>query len=190
MGISKLKLFLKNKNIKSAKFTCLSNLKFWRKQPLSESISLDRNRGGGVINELSHEIDLASFIVGKIKDISGEVYQKKFTDTDVEDSASLEIKHYSGINSLIEISFASSFEERIIEIKTDNEQISYNHLTGEILVKFNDFSNQQLIAKTKEERDKSFQRQAEALIYNNHKDLCTFQEGIDLIKKVYDLRWQ
>ena len=58
------------------------------------------------------EIDLASFIIGQIKDITGEVYQKKFTDTDVEDSASLEIKHYSGINSLIEISFASFFEER------------------------------------------------------------------------------
>ncbi len=190
IGIMKLKDFLKNKNIKSAKFTCLSNLEVWRKQPLRESISLDRCRGGGVINELSHEIDLASFIIGQIKSINGEVYQKKFIDTDVEDSASLEIIHNSGIKSLIDISFASSFEKRIIEIKTDTEQISYDHHTGHITVKFNDLLNQKLIAKTKEERDKSFQRQAEALIYNNHKDLCTFQEGMDLIKKVYDLRWQ
>ena len=100
------------------------------------------------------------------------------------------IKHYSGINSFIEISFASSIEERTIEIKTEAEQITYDHLTGDITVKSNDLLKEKLITKTKEARDKSFQRQAEALIYNNHKDLCTFQEGMDLIKKVYDLRWQ
>ena len=31
--------------------------------------SLDRERGGGVLNELSHEIDLASFIIGRIEDV-------------------------------------------------------------------------------------------------------------------------
>ena len=120
----KLKDF-KNKNIKSAK-SLVYNLEVWRNNPKRINF-LDRCSGGGVINELSHEIDLASFIIGQIKSINGEVYQKKFIDTDVEDSA-LEIIHNSGIKSLIDISFASSFEKRIIEIKTDTEQISYDHL--------------------------------------------------------------
>ena len=46
---------------------------------------------------------------------------------------------------------------------------------------------QEIIKSVK--RDKSFKRQAEALLYNNYKDLCTFKEGIDLVKNIYNLRW-
>ena len=188
-GISKLRNFIKNKEIISAKFTCLSNLENWRKQPTLDSISLDRIRGGGVLNELSHEIDLALLFLGSVENIDGKVFQKKFTNADVEDSAFLKIKHNSGLSSSVEISFASSFEERKIEIKTTQEIILYDHITGYLSVKYNDSYEYNFIENTKEERDKSFKRQAEALLYNNYKDLCTFQEGIDLIKNIYNLRW-
>ncbi len=154
-GISKLRNFIKNKKILAAKFTCLSNLENWRNQPVLDSISLNRERGGGVLNELSHEIDLSSFIIGKIKDIQGNVFQKKFTNTMVEDTASLKIKHKRGIESLVEISFASSFEERKIEIRTDREVIFYDHLSGDIKVKSFDTQNYCLIENAKEERDMS-----------------------------------
>lgn len=188
-GIARLRNYIKNKEILSAKFTCLSNLENWRNESVLDSISLDRERGGGVLNELSHEIDLASFIIGSIEDIQGNVFQKKFKNTMVEDSAALKIIHKTGIKSFVEISFASSFEERKIEIRTEREEISYDHLTGDISVILNDSLNYNLIENTKEERDKSFKRQAEALLYNNYNNLCTFQEGMDLIKNIHDLRW-
>ena len=101
----------------------------------------------------------------------------------------LKIKHNSGLSSSVEISLASSFEERKIEIKTDREDILYDHITGDLSIKYNGSYDFNLIANTKEERDKSFKRQAEALLYNKYKDLCTFQEGIDLVKNIYNLRW-
>tara|TARA_B100000161_G_C33549311_1_gene414586 strand:+ start:207 stop:1136 length:930 start_codon:yes stop_codon:yes gene_type:complete len=188
-GISKLRNFIKNKDIISAKFTCLSNLENWRSQPTLDSISLDRTRGGGVLNELSHEIDLAALLMGSIENIKGQVFQKKFTTVKVEDSASLIIEHRSGKKSAVEISFASSFEERKIDIKTTREEILYDHITGFLSIKSKDNYDYNLIEKTKEERDESFKRQAEALLYNDHKDLCTLKEGMDLVKNIYELRW-
>jgi len=189
-GILKFKKLIKEKSILSAKLTCLSNLENWRKQPLHESISLDRNRGGGVLNELSHEIDLASFLLGNIEIISGDVCQKKYTHTKVEDSASLSVKHKYGINSEVNISFASTFEERMIEVKTANGLFKYNHLTGDISFRKSDSSKEIIIRNAKEDRNLSFKRQAEALIYNNYENLCTFEKGIDIIKKIQYLRWQ
>ena len=132
---------------------------------------------------------MALLFLGSAENINGKVFQKKFTNTEVEDSAFLIIKHISGLSSSVEISFASSFEERKIEIKTTQEIILYDHITGYLSVKYNDSSEYNLIENTKEERDKSFKRQAEALIYNKYKDLCTFKEGIDLVKNIYNLRW-
>tara|TARA_B100000886_G_scaffold335364_1_gene292318 strand:+ start:2593 stop:3525 length:933 start_codon:yes stop_codon:yes gene_type:complete len=189
-GILKLKKIIENKSILSANFTCLSDLGKWRKQPISQSISLDRNRGGGVLNELSHEIDLASFLLGTIENITGEVFQKKYTFTQVEDSAFLYIKHKYGKTSKVNISFASSFDKRIIEVKTTDGIFKYNHHTGDISLRKSEHSKQILLINTKEERDLSFKRQAEALIYNNYENLCTFEKGLDLIEKIHYLRWQ
>ena len=58
LGIQELRKILKNKKVNAAHFKCFSNLSSWRDQSLKNSLSLDVERGGGVINELSHEIDL------------------------------------------------------------------------------------------------------------------------------------
>ena len=83
---------LENSEIESITMKCLSDLNNWRKKDLrklSESTSLKLNRGGGVLNELSHEIDLCEFIGGRIEEQVGYKWKQKFKNFDVEDSASL-----------------------------------------------------------------------------------------------------
>ena len=76
-----------------------------RDEPVSESISLDLKKGGGVLNELSHEIDLANYLLGPIKKILGKTKQRKYKNSFVEDTAFLTLIHDNGIESKVDISF-------------------------------------------------------------------------------------
>lgn len=49
--------------------------------------SCQRSKGGGVLRELSHEIDMAQYLFGMPKDLAATRGKAKFTDLDVEDTA-------------------------------------------------------------------------------------------------------
>ena len=59
----------------------------WRKSSYTKSVSANKHLGGGVINELSHDVDILFMLFNKIKPIYG--FKQKVSDLiiDVEDSA-------------------------------------------------------------------------------------------------------
>ncbi len=189
-GIIRLREQLKNKRVNRAFFECLSDLKKWRNQPLNKSISLNRNLGGGVINELSHEIDLAYYFLGEFKNIRGESKQLIFKKQ-VEDYASLLITHKSGIESKINISFASEKESRKTIFELNDRKISYNHLNGDIINDFFDDKRKNTLENTFEERDQSFKRQIEFVLFGKNMNVipCSMYNGLHILKKVQKLKW-
>ena len=64
-----LKNFLKSRKVFFAKITCESYLPNWRKQAYFKSSSSKTKFGGGVVNDLSHEIDYCNLILGNFKDL-------------------------------------------------------------------------------------------------------------------------
>ena len=66
------------------------NISTWRPgTDLMESVSLLSEMGGGVLLELSHEIDYLHWIFGEIKLIGGLISRKKRLNFEVEDEANL-----------------------------------------------------------------------------------------------------
>lgn len=192
LGIIKLKKLLLNRKIIKAHFKCFSNLQNWRKGPINESISLDIDRGGGVINELSHELDLANYLVGPIKKIEGITKQRKFKESKVEDTAYLKIKHLNGINSNVDISFGCKNEIRKSIFIMDDMKIIYNHINGYLIAKDEKSYLEIFKEKYKEERNNSFERQLKSLIFEDysHARPCTALDGLRYIELTKHLKWQ
>ena len=66
------------------------NLETWRPgRDLKSTVSASRQEGGGVLRELSHEIDYLSSLFGEIIHVNGSLSKRKFKNFDVEDTALL-----------------------------------------------------------------------------------------------------
>lgn len=190
LGIKELKKFsLKNK-IYKAHFKCFSNLENWRNENISKSISLKKEKGGGVINELSHEIDLANYLLGSINNIDGFAKQRKYKKSNVEDTAFLKLEHKNGSHSKIDLSFGCSKEIRKVIFYCENKKIIYDHLNGDMF-EINK-SSKCLLNNFKENRDKSFERQIKCLLEDDYTFAtpCSSYDGLSYIKLSKHLAWK
>ena len=198
-GILKLKEILNElgNKIISSDFVCHSNLKNWRKEDerkISESISLNFDLGGGVTNELSHEIDLAEFLVGEIRDIYGTKTKKLYKNSKVEDSALLFTKHKNKVISKISISFAYECETRYILFELEGGyNLMYDHLSQTI--KLTKGKNILLEERLLEERNESFKRQIMMYmslddILESEEPFCSFSRGLFYQEKLRAILWK
>ena len=80
-----------------------------------KSYSAYRNMGGGVILDLSHEIDYVRYILGDIKTIGGGFGRQSSLTVDAEDYADVLLKTDKGPAN-IHINFFSQMTERVIRV--------------------------------------------------------------------------
>ena len=79
------------------------NLKYWRpNQDYRESVSAQKELGGGVLLELSHELDYLRWIFGEVNWVRATLFNASNLEIDVEDSAHI-IMGFSNLNSSKEI---------------------------------------------------------------------------------------
>ena len=77
-------------NLVSSKIECSSYLPKWREgRDYSKTVSASKQLGGGVILELSHEIDYISWIFGDYKWVKAHVSKQSSLEIDVEDNANI-----------------------------------------------------------------------------------------------------
>ena len=73
----------------SVRSTVGQNIKFWRKKNFLKSVSVSKKLGGGILNELSHEIHYLIELFGNLKILSKNIRKSYFKNIDVSDSAFL-----------------------------------------------------------------------------------------------------
>lgn len=111
-----LKEKIKKEKVYYARFVCSTHLLDWRNY---STYSAYAEQGGGAILDLSHEIDLATFLFGEIINIIG-VYSKKSDVTyDAEDCADIILEHKNNVTSNIHLDLFSG-ETRYISIQTEH----------------------------------------------------------------------
>ena len=114
-------------NITSGNFRCSSWLPDWRKNlNYTQSVSAKKNLGGGVLLELSHEIDLAQSFLGKINLIDAKLENSGKLNIDVEDQAYLFGKTETCKEIIINLDFCSKKTERISILKSNNGTIKWD----------------------------------------------------------------
>ena len=135
--------------IKLIHIYCGSNLLNWRKkQNLTKSISLKKNLGGGVLRELSHEIDYLLWIFGDFELIKSKlVNTRTFKNCNVEDEANIFLsKKNNDLISLINLNFHEKKTKRFCFIIGEK---------GEIFADI--FSRKITIVKKGKKREKKFE---------------------------------
>ena len=129
-----LKKKIINKKIFSANILSHSYLPLWGKKNYTNSVSASKKLGGGVLLELSHELDYLKWIFKKINILS--VFNKKLsnlkinTDDVLNVSGKINKKTFFNLN----VNFFSRIETRSIKIDGKNFSIDANLIKNSIKI--------------------------------------------------------
>ena len=119
-----------------ADFHCGSWLPKWRSDvDYLKSVSANKELGGGVLLELSHEIDIANWLLGPITLKFANLKPSGLLPINVEDRATLVAENCDGINISIRINFCSEPTTRKIKIRGEKGEISWDIVHGKLEIK-------------------------------------------------------
>lgn len=131
-----LKKYIANKqsSIRAINFEVGYDLRKWRpKREIISTATAQKKYGGGALFELSHEIDLAVWMLGYPDEVFCQKQKLSKLKIDVDDFTNI-ILNYKKKNQCITINMdlLQSKYSRNIKIIFDNEIIFYNFLSGKI----------------------------------------------------------
>ena len=126
-SLKQFKQKLAGKKIKSVKIVCQSWLPAWHpEKDYRQSYSAKKALGGGVLLDLSHEIDYALWFFGPVKNIKAKLQMAPELEIETEAIADLKLEFVSGVNAEIHLSYAGKKYERYCEVKTDSQTWRWN----------------------------------------------------------------
>ena len=166
---------------------CGSWLPDWRPdRNYKETVSAKNSQGGGVLLELSHEIDLIMYLAGKIDVKYGLVKNTGILGIETEDLASITGVTEKGAIVNIGIDFCSKPTKRYGEIKLSNGSISYDLIQREVVIDVYNkgTSNEYNMPQDSKER---LMNQINYLFENTvyqRKDFCSIDEGIEVVNVI------
>lgn len=184
--VKKIREYIGTNKPLHARIVCTSFYPLWRpnKNHL-EIYSANSSLGGGVILDLSHEIDYVSYLLGNVKSINGNYGRRDSVTVDSEDFADILVEtEMSPVN--IHINFLSQFRQRIIQIDFENLTV-----IGDIFnVEIKEYKGEKLHKSVKLKYDKG-QEYEEQISYffkniNNPSMMNNLRNAENLFKKVIE----
>ena len=96
------------------------NLKSWRtERPYTESYSASSTRGGGVLNDLSHELDLCLWLFGPWRRAVCHLGRRSNLKIDCDDSAQIVLEMESGVSVVIDLNYIDHISQRWMLVNGD-----------------------------------------------------------------------
>lgn len=161
-----IKNYTKKKKIFFVRSDCFTYLPSWRKIDYKKTVSAQKKLGGGVLLELSHEIDYLNWIFGNLKILYS--FNKKIShlNIDCDDILCLNAKNSKGTFINLNLNLFSKIEKRELIINGENFSIHGDIKSGTLTL-------------LEGNKKKTF-------IYKNYKITETYKkENLDLFKKNY-----
>lgn len=121
-------------------------LPLWRKgTDYNKSVSAVKSLGGGVLLELSHEIDYLCWLFGDLKLLSSNLKTSKELNLDVETIADLQMRNKDNIFINLHMDFIQKYSQRKCELITESGNIIWDLNTN--LIKILDNSGERTLFK-------------------------------------------
>jgi predicted dehydrogenase len=176
----KLKELLSENKPLLANLVCGQYLPNWRPNTdYRESYSADINQGGGVLRDLSHELDYCAWLFGsfvEVKSINKKVSSLEISSDDIFSCVGI-TEHNVVVN--ISLDYLSRQPIRQLIIQCEKLTIFANLLDGQI----------QLIDDNKKEhfnfdvkKNDTYFQMHKHFINDSFQRLCTYSEGINIVK--------
>lgn len=162
------------------------NLDTWRKnQDNFKSYSYSQEKSGGIVNDLSHEIDLAIYVTGIKKSFSVQNYQSKIFNETLNDLSKLELSLQSKDELkriFISIDCISHRFYRYIDILTKEKNYFLDLLSGS----YKEFSMGTLVKEIKFENDRNYRNQKmwKEILSGSDTKLPSYQESLLMLKNI------
>lgn len=182
-AVQKLKAIIENEKIYFASFECDSYLPLWRSGDYRQSYSAKKDLGGGVLLDLSHELDLALFFFKNLEFDFGEAVQISELELESDDFAFLALRA-GELRVHIRLNYFSKFERRNITMHGERRSFKAN-LRRQIL-KFYE-KDKKKIEKFQNDTLKNLEALHLAILRKDE-NLCTFEEGRRLLKICDEVR--
>ena len=183
-----LKKYIAKRRVLHTKIWTTSYLPNWRKgEDYKKSYRTNKNLGGGVILDLSHEFDYLEHLLGNIKIKTGQFSKRSNLTNNVEDYSDILLNSDNGPVSL-HINFLSHKNRREIQIDLENETL----IADLINCKIEKYKKEELVKTTTftYERNDSFKSQLEYFFKNidNPKMMNNLLDASILYKKIINFK--
>lgn len=187
--LKKLSQYLKNEKIIMATAKCGQYLPIWRPDTeYKNSYSAKKDEGGGVLLDLSHELDYIQWICGSLSEIKS--YQVQISDLEItsDDLTMLIGKSDKNIYVNISIDYISKKTHRSLQIETLENTYQLDFITNR-LIKRDKIGLEEIYTFNNLEKNYMFE-QMHLDIFNSQKNICTFDEAINLMKSIFEIQEQ
>lgn len=161
-----------------------------------QSVSANASMGGGVLLELSHEIDYLQWIFGPIKAVSGYVKNTDRLDIDVEDTAHLlfsltKKQDKKSLMVSVDMDFIRRDPTRVCLVIGEHGTLRWDGIADEVSIYNTDHSQWKLVYKGNMSRDESYKKALHLFIDcidNNRSPLVTANDGSSVLNVIEAIR--
>lgn len=161
-------------------------LPFWHPyEDYKKSYAARNELGGGSLRTFSHEIDLGQYWFGNYDKIFAKVSKISDMDIDVDDSTDIFAGMEKGMILKISMDYLNPLGERKGEIFFENGLLKYNFLKMKInFTDYADKDNKTLFQLENYDHNAQYKCQMEEFINGSNKEICTLEEGINVVKMI------
>lgn len=176
--IQKINELLKNEQVISVNSYVGQYLPTWRpNSDYTKSYSADITKGGGVIRDLSHELDYLNFLFGSWSEMTANGGQISNLSIQSDDSFSIMYQTQTGINVSVEMNYLDRIIQRQLVIQTNNHTYKAD-LIGQTVQIDNE------VMQFEVDRDDTYLKQHIALLNNQTDMLCNLQDGLNIVRMI------
>lgn len=176
--IQKLKKLLHGEEVISVNVYAGQYLPTWRPNTdYSKGYSASSEQGGGVLRDLSHELDYLTLLFGEWTELSAKKTKISNLKIQSEDYVHISYKTNQNVHIALELNYLDKINQRYVNVQTNNQTIKIDFIENTINC------NGELEQLSKIERDYTYIKQHEDILKNTV-NTCTFNEGLNIVKMI------
>ena len=172
--------------ITNVRIECGSYLPDWRPTlDYKNSVSALPELGGGVLLELSHELDYMHWFFGVPVSVYANLHNSKTLGVKVEDQANLLMQSREGYPLTVQIDFHRRHPTRVCNVQTTNGELTWNAVKKS--VSWLPVNGDKSIEYFECEKDYVYTKQLKCFIGSNelnYKPIVSLQDGLNVMKLV------
>lgn len=180
-AISKTLKLINSLNIYKIDAKCVSYLPLWRKKSYTKTHSASKYKCGGIVYELSHELDYLNYLFKNLKITNSQFSKLSDLKLNYEDNFYGEFKSSKCKHITLTLNYYDLIPERILKIYSSNKTIKIDFIKNIIIIK--SLKNMSTF-KINYNLNKSYLDTHQKFLNNEYSSLCRFDQGLNLLKVI------
>ena len=185
--LQKLKSLIESERVYYVNAICGQYLPTWRpEQDYRKSYSADINQGGGVLRDLSHELDYLMWLFGDINTV--DAINTKISDLDINSDDIFTAIGVTDKQTIINLTvdYISKAIIRRLIIHTENYTVEAD-IIGNSMTITDKEANAEIITTEIIDRNYTYTKMHESILNNKYNTVCNFEQGekvVDVINSI------